>query len=587
MSTVALAGTGRLVRGHRLLARDAARRRRPAVPKVAGDALHLPFADATFDAVTISFGLRNVEDPDAALRRARPGDPPRRPAAGLRVLGRRPAPIRWGYPTWYLAHVLPAVARRVSSNPEAYLYLEETIDAWPDQPALAQRIAGRGLDGRGLAQHDGRRRRAAPRRTRPDRSRRLTGHGPDPGGGRATVGGAAYTRARLRESVHKVPAKDPESPALESHKESPVVADPDHRPDSGPTPTSSSSVPARPARPPPPISPAPGVDVLLLEKSTFPRDKVCGDGLTPRGVKQVLALGVDVLRGADWIKNRACGSSAAASASSCRGRCCRTSPTSALVRPRRDFDEMLAATAGQGRRPDARGTTVTDAGRATSGPAGSPASTAKTAGTDRDRHFRAPLIAGLRRGVGPGRARHGHQQARRPAARRRRPPLLQEPGRTNDDYLESHLELWDRSDPAQAEAAARLRLDLRAGRRHRRTSGSACCNSSKAFGKTDYRALLRTWLDGTPEEWGLREENADRLDRRRRPADGLQPHPALRRRAAAGRRRGRRGQPVQRRGHRLRDGVGGASPPSPSLQALGRPDGPSRGGGAARLRDGA
>src|SRR5512141_559593 len=46
-----------------------------------------------------------------------------------------------------------------------------------------------------------------------------------------------------------------------------------------------------------------GVDVLLLEKSTFPRDKVCGDGLTPRGVKQVLALGVDV-SGADWIKNK-------------------------------------------------------------------------------------------------------------------------------------------------------------------------------------------------------------------------------------------------------------------------------------------
>src|SRR5690349_21834009 len=46
-----------------------------------------------------------------------------------------------------------------------------------------------------------------------------------------------------------------------------------------------------------------GIDVLLLEKSTFPRDKVCGDGLTPRGVKQVLALGVDV-SGPDWIKNK-------------------------------------------------------------------------------------------------------------------------------------------------------------------------------------------------------------------------------------------------------------------------------------------
>lgn len=112
-------------------------------PRVAGDALHLPFADATFDAVTISFGLRNVEDPAAALQEfARVT----RPGGQLLVCEfsrPRPAPIRWGY-HWYLRHVLPLLAKRVSSNPEAYIYLQETIDAWPDQPSLARMIARSG-----------------------------------------------------------------------------------------------------------------------------------------------------------------------------------------------------------------------------------------------------------------------------------------------------------------------------------------------------------------------------------------------------------------------------------------------------------
>ena len=115
----------------------------PWLPRVAGDALHLPFADDSFDAVTISFGLRNVEDPTAALaefaRVTRPG--------GRLVVCEfsrpRPAPIRWGY-RWYLHNVLPKLAGRVSSNPEAYTYLQETIDAWPDQSSLARLITRAG-----------------------------------------------------------------------------------------------------------------------------------------------------------------------------------------------------------------------------------------------------------------------------------------------------------------------------------------------------------------------------------------------------------------------------------------------------------
>jgi demethylmenaquinone methyltransferase/2-methoxy-6-polyprenyl-1,4-benzoquinol methylase len=119
---------------------------RRAVPKVAADALRLPFPDAAFDAVTISFGLRNVADPDAALaemaRVTRPG--------GRLVVCEfaRPgwAPFRAAYHAG-LTHLLPAVAARVSSNADAYSYLGESIRAWPAQPELAARIARAGWTG--------------------------------------------------------------------------------------------------------------------------------------------------------------------------------------------------------------------------------------------------------------------------------------------------------------------------------------------------------------------------------------------------------------------------------------------------------
>jgi demethylmenaquinone methyltransferase / 2-methoxy-6-polyprenyl-1,4-benzoquinol methylase len=125
---------GMLEVGHRV---------RPAVPLLAGDALALPFADATFDAATISFGLRNIVDPDAALRElarvTRPG--------GRLVVCEFSHPVLAPFRAVYLRYLmaaLPAVALRVSSNPDAYVYLAESIRAWPDQGALAGRIAAAG-----------------------------------------------------------------------------------------------------------------------------------------------------------------------------------------------------------------------------------------------------------------------------------------------------------------------------------------------------------------------------------------------------------------------------------------------------------
>src|ERR1700755_91742 len=110
---------------------------------VAGDALRLPFSDGAFDAVTISFGLRNVADPGAGLAEMRRVT---RPGGRLVVL-------EFSHPTWtpfrtvyteYLMRALPTVARAVSSAPDAYVYLAESIREWPGQEALAHTIAASG-----------------------------------------------------------------------------------------------------------------------------------------------------------------------------------------------------------------------------------------------------------------------------------------------------------------------------------------------------------------------------------------------------------------------------------------------------------
>ena len=105
--------------------------------------MRLPFADDSFDAVTISFGLRNVHEPAVALEEM------------LRVTrpGGRLVVCEFSHPTFapfrtvyleYLMRALPPAARAVSSNPDSYVYLAESIMAWPDQLGLAKVIAETG-----------------------------------------------------------------------------------------------------------------------------------------------------------------------------------------------------------------------------------------------------------------------------------------------------------------------------------------------------------------------------------------------------------------------------------------------------------
>jgi demethylmenaquinone methyltransferase/2-methoxy-6-polyprenyl-1,4-benzoquinol methylase len=138
------------------------KRRQPYLPFVAGDGMNLPFGDGTFDAATISFGLRNIHDRVAGLREIHRVVKP----------GGRLVVCEFSHPTWapfrtvyteYLMKALPTIAEKTSSNPEAYVYLAESIRAWPDQAELARdmqecgwgRVQWRNVSGGIVALHRG------------------------------------------------------------------------------------------------------------------------------------------------------------------------------------------------------------------------------------------------------------------------------------------------------------------------------------------------------------------------------------------------------------------------------------------------
>jgi geranylgeranyl reductase family protein len=248
-----------------------------------------------------------------------------------------------------------------------------------------------------------------------------------------------------------------------------------------------------------------GVDVLLLEKTEFPREKVCGDGLTPRGVKQLIDLGVDTSQEAGWVHSRGLRILTGDLTLELDWPDLTSYPPYGVSRTRQDFDDLLAKLAVKaGARLQER-TTVTGAitdertGRvvgveAKTGPQKTPVS------------YRAPLVlacdgvsARLARSVGI------ETDDRRPmgvAVRR----YYKSP-RHDDPFIEGHLELWDRSDPRNPKLLPGYGWAFPLGDGTVNV-GLGMLSTTKAFRNTDYRALLRSWLDSTPEEWGYREENA-------------------------------------------------------------------------------
>ncbi len=241
-----------------------------------------------------------------------------------------------------------------------------------------------------------------------------------------------------------------------------------------------------------------GLDVLLLEKSRFPREKVCGDGLTPRAVKTLVSMGISVTEQDGWVRNKGLRVIGAGKRLELPWPELASFPGYGLVRTRHDMDETLARRAQQAGARLLEGITVT-------GPVRSERTGRITGVTGRpdggeERTYKARVVVAAdgnssRLSVGMG-LRKRDDRPLGVAVR----TYYQTP-RHDDDYLESWLDLWDgdRLLPGygwifgMGDGTSNIGLGL--------------LNTSAAFGHTDYHALLRKWLKGMPAEWGFTEEN--------------------------------------------------------------------------------
>jgi geranylgeranyl reductase family protein len=245
-----------------------------------------------------------------------------------------------------------------------------------------------------------------------------------------------------------------------------------------------------------------GLDVLLLEKTSFPREKVCGDGLTPRGTRALLEMGIDVSEDAGWLHNKGLRVIGGGQRLHLDWPDLTSFPPYGLVRPRADLDALLATQAVKAGARLHEQTTVTEpvldrAGRVVG-------VNGRTA-DKRPVSFRAPIVLTCEGVSGKlAQALGVHRNDKRPlgvAVRR----YYTSP-RTNDDYLESWLELWD-GPPGRSNLLPGYGWIFGMGD-GTVNAGLGVLNSSAGFQRTDYRAMLTRWLDNTPPEWGLREANA-------------------------------------------------------------------------------
>jgi len=249
-----------------------------------------------------------------------------------------------------------------------------------------------------------------------------------------------------------------------------------------------------------------GADVLMLEKSSFPREKVCGDGLTPRAVKAITAMGIDTSEQAGWLHNKGLRIIGGGMRLELPWPDLATFPDYGLVRPRSDFDDLLARQAVKAGALLRENTNV-------QGPVLDDRTGHITGVTARDEDgrditYHAPLVIAAdgnssRLSLGMG----IHKRDDRPMGVAVRTYYTSP--RHADDWLESWLELWDRG-PESTGGRARLLpgygwiFGVGDGTSN---VGLGILNTSTAWGKVDYKDLLKRWLDQTPEEWGYREEN--------------------------------------------------------------------------------
>jgi geranylgeranyl reductase family protein len=238
-----------------------------------------------------------------------------------------------------------------------------------------------------------------------------------------------------------------------------------------------------------------GLNVLLIEKSRFPREKVCGDGLTPRAVKSLIALGVDVSEEAGWLRNKGLRVIGGGVRLEIDWPELSSYPGYGLVRTRASLDEQLARRAQAAGAKLLEGTTVTGPLLDSDGRIVGVETVADTKVTYRARVVVAADGNSSRLSVAMG-LRKRDDRPLGVAVR-----TYYTSPRHDDDYLESWLDLWDgdRLLPGygwifgMGDGTSNVGLGL--------------LNTSEAFGKTDYRELLKRWLRSMPEEWGYVEEN--------------------------------------------------------------------------------
>jgi menaquinone-9 beta-reductase len=246
---------------------------------------------------------------------------------------------------------------------------------------------------------------------------------------------------------------------------------------------------------------AAGLDVLVLEKTHFPREKVCGDGLTPRAVKVLTAMGVPIAESDGWLRNKGLRIIGGGGRIELRWPDLSSYPDFGLVRTRLDFDEILARHAQKAGARLVEGMNVTGpllddrTGRITGVTARETVN-----GETREHRFTGRLVVAAdgnssRLSVAMGLAKRDDRPLGVAVRSYYTTP------RHDDDYLEAWLDLWDGDKLlpgygwifGMGDGTSNVGLGL--------------LNTSDSFGNTDYRVMLRRWLAAMPAEWGLNEEN--------------------------------------------------------------------------------
>jgi menaquinone-9 beta-reductase len=241
-----------------------------------------------------------------------------------------------------------------------------------------------------------------------------------------------------------------------------------------------------------------GLRVALLEKTSFPREKVCGDGLTPRATRQLIRLGIDTSEEAGWLHNLGLRIYGGDKPFQLEWPELADFPSYGLVRPRADFDLLLA------RHAVASGVTLYENANVTDPVIDDRTDRIVGVRTRDGRTFSAPVvIAADGNSTRLSLAMGLQKRDDRPMGVAVRTYYTSP--RSDDDYLESWLELWD-GKPGESDLLPGYGWIFGMGDGSSNV-GLGILNTSSAFGRTDYRALLKRWLDNTPEEWGFRDEN--------------------------------------------------------------------------------